>query len=112
MATRAELEFRSRACLAQLKLRIVAFSIVLAVPPWIAVYTMQKMGLNWLSTYLARAVGLLGLAIYMIGIVRIYRRTQRDCDLVCPNCNRLLGPQGGGVNATGDCRKCGQKVVG
>ena len=46
MITRAEMEFRKKACLAQLKLRVVAFSIVLGVPPWIGFYALQKLGFN------------------------------------------------------------------
>ena len=111
MITRAELNFRSKACLAQLKLRVIVFSIALAVPPWIAIYTLQKMGMNLGSTIFARMCGLLALAIYLIGIFRILRRTQRDCDLVCPKCKSLLGPQLGGLRKSGECKKCGEKIA-
>jgi hypothetical protein len=111
MFTRAEIEFRTKACLAQLKLRVVVYSIALGVPPWIGFYALQKMGLNWGNTNFVRAVGVLFLGIYLVGVFRIIRRTQRDCDLICPKCKGLLGPQGGGLNATGECRKCGEKIV-
>jgi hypothetical protein len=112
MITRAEIEFRSKACLAQMKLRVVALSIALGVPPWIGFYVLQKMGFNWGYTNFARALGLVLLGVYIIGVYRIVRRTQRDCDLVCPKCNGLLGPQLGGIGKSGECRKCGEKIVG
>ena len=112
MITRAEMEFRKKACLAQLKLRVVAFSIVLGVPPWIGFYALQKMGFNLGNTHFVRAVGVVLLGVYIVGVYRIVRRTQRDCELVCPKCGGLLGAEGGGVSATGECRKCGERIVG
>jgi hypothetical protein len=112
MFTRAELEYRSRACLAQLKLRVVVFSMAIALPPWIAIYILEKMRIHIVQTHAARAGGLLILAIYVIGVMRIFKRTQRDCDLVCPKCKGLLGPQLSRVSDEGDCKKCGEKLAG
>jgi hypothetical protein len=111
MFSREELDFRSRACLAQLKLRVVVFSMALGLPPWIALYALEKMGVHLAYTIFARAVGLLILGVYVIGLFRIFNRTQRDCDLVCPKCKGLLGPQLGRVSKTGECRKCGEKLI-
>jgi hypothetical protein len=112
MISRSEIEFRSQRCLAQLKLRVVAFSIALVVPPWVGLYALQKLGVNWSSSYFVRGGGLFLLAVYILVIIRIVRGTQRDCELVCPKCTGLLGPQGGRVNTAGECRKCGEKIVG
>ena len=111
MSTRAELEFRSRACMAQLKLRVVAFSMAVTLPPWIVLYILQRMGVKLPTGIVARAFGLLALVAYGFGVFRIFKRTQRDCDLVCPRCKVLLGVELGGISKAGECRRCGEKIV-
>jgi hypothetical protein len=110
MLSRAELEFKSRACLAQLKLRIVAFSIAVAVPVWVGFWILQKLKFN--LGFGAHFIGALLLVVYGIGVVRIYRRTIRDHQLNCGKCGASLGVELGNVTPAGACARCGEQITG
>jgi hypothetical protein len=109
MPSRAELEFNSRACVAQLKLRIVAFSIALVVPIWILVWALQKLQIN--ADVPLRIGAVVFLALYGLGVARIFRRTLRDHQLYCPQCGKSLGAELKHVTAQGCCEHCSATII-
>jgi len=111
MFTRAELEFKSRACVAQTKLRVVAFSIALVVPAWIGFWALQQLHLNVNLGIPIRSGAALLLFIYVVGVFRIIRRTERDHGLICPNCRGGLGLELKNVTREGACKHCGAKII-
>lgn len=111
MFTWPDLKFRSKACVAQLKLRVVVYSMIVAVPAWIALTVLQRLGFGGVADHSVRAVGLILLVLYLIGVVIIVRRTQRDHGLVCPKCDALLGPELRQVSDKGECCRCGQIIA-
>ena len=111
MFTWTELKFKSKTCVAQLKLRVVVYSMIVAVPAWLGLTVMQRLGLGNVADNSTRAVGLVLLVVYIIGVVVIFRRTQRDHGLVCPKCSALLGPELRQVGDKGECGRCGETIV-
>jgi hypothetical protein len=111
MFTWAELKFKSKTCVAQLKLRVIVYSMIVAVPAWMGLTVLQRLGLGSVADNSTRAVGLVLLAVYVIGVILIIRRTQRDHGLVCPKCGALLGPELRQVSDKGDCVRCGETIV-
>jgi hypothetical protein len=111
MFTWTELKFKSKTCVAQLKLRVVLYSMIVALPAWLGLTAMQRLGLGSVVDHAIRAVGLVLLGVYLIGIVPIIRRTQRDHGLVCPKCGALLGPELRQVSDKGECAGCGETIV-
>jgi hypothetical protein len=111
MFTWPDLKFRSKACIAQLKLRVVVFSMIVAVPAWIALTVMQRLGFGGPTQNSIRAVGLALLILYLLGVGVVLRRTQRDNGLVCPKCGALLGPELHHVSEKGECCRCGELIV-
>ena len=111
MFTWPDLKYRSKACVAQLKLRIVVFSIVVAVPAWIGLTVLQRLGLGSIADNSIRALGLILLVLYLVGAVLILRRTQRDNGLICPKCDGLLGPELRQVSDDGECCHCGERIA-
>lgn len=108
MLNKRELEFRSRACLAHIKLRVVVFSMAVGLPIWIGAWVLRKAGLviegGWIRW------GLLLLA-YLAGVAAIIARTQRAHGLSCPGCGKPLGVDLGKLTGEGDCKRCGKKVA-
>jgi hypothetical protein len=111
MFTWAELKFKSKICVAQLKLRVVVYSMIVAVPAWILLTVLQRLGLGTIADNSIRAVGFVLLIVYIVGVVIIIRRTQRDHGLVCPKCGALLGPELRQVSQKGECCRCGDEIV-
>lgn len=111
MFTWVELKFKSKTCVAQLKLRVVVFSLIVAVPAWLLLTALQRLGLGTIADNSTRAVGLVLLIAYSVGVVFIFRRTQRDHGLVCPKCGALLGPELRQVSDKGECCRCGEQIV-
>jgi hypothetical protein len=111
MFTWTDLKYRSKTCVAQLKLRVVVFSMLVALPAWLALTVMQRIGLGTIADNSIRAVGFVLLGIYILGVVVIIRRTQRDHGLVCPKCNGLLGPELRQVTHKGECTHCGEVIA-
>jgi hypothetical protein len=111
MFTWPDLKFRSKACVAQLKLRVVFYSMIVAVPAWIALTVLHRLGLGGVADNSIRAVGLALLILYLVGVGAILRRTQRDNGLVCPKCDGLLGPELRHVGEKGECCRCGEVIV-
>jgi DNA-directed RNA polymerase subunit RPC12/RpoP len=111
MFTWSELKFKSKACVAQLKLRVVVYSMIVALPACMGLTVLQRLGLGSVADNSIRAVGVVLLIVYVIGVVWIFRRTQRDHGLVCPKCSALLGPELRQVNDKGDCTHCGETIV-
>jgi hypothetical protein len=111
MFTWAELKFKSRTCVAQLKLRVVVYSMIVALPAWMGLTVLQRLGLGNLADTSTRSVGFVLLAVYVVGVIAIIRRTQRDHGLVCPKCGALLGPELRQVSDTGECAACGEIIV-
>ena len=110
MFTWPDLKFRSKACVAQLKLRVVVYSMIVAVPAWIALTVLQRFGFGG-SDHSVRAVGLVLLIFYLVGVGVLLRRTQRDNGLICPKCGGLLGPELQQVSEKGECCRCGEVIV-
>lgn len=111
MFTWTELRFKSKACVAQLKLRVVVFSMIVAVPAWIGLTVLQRLGLGTIADNSIRAVGIVLLVVYLIGVVWVIRRTQRDHGLVCPKCSQLLGAELRHVSEKGKCCHCDEIIV-
>jgi hypothetical protein len=111
MFTWAEIKFKSKACVAQLKLRVVVFSMIVALPAWLGLTAMQQLGLGTIADNSIRAVGVVLLIVYAIGIIWIMRRTQRDHGLACPKCHELLGPELRHLSEQGECCRCGEVIV-
>ena len=111
MFTWAELKFKSKACVAHLKLRVIVFSMIVAVPAWLALTILQRLGIGGPADNSIRAAGMILLILYLAGIVLIVRRTQRDHSLVCPKCNGLLGPELRQINDHGECCRCGETIA-
>ena len=111
MFTWPDLRFRSKACVAQLKLRVIVYSMLVAVPAWIALTVMHRLGLGGPADNSIRAVGMLLLVLYLVGVGVILRRTQRDNGLICPRCSGLLGPELRQVSEKGECCRCGEVIV-
>jgi len=111
MFTWTELKFKSKTCVAQLKLRVIMFSMLVALPAWLALTVLQRLGLGNVADNSIRAVGFVLLGVYIIGIVYIIRRTQRDHGLVCPKCKGLLGPEIRQVTDKGECVRCGEVIA-
>jgi len=111
MFTWAELRFKSKTCVAQLKLRVVVYSMIVAVPAWILLTVLQRLGLSAIADNSIRSVGIVLLIVYLIGVIAIIRRTQRDHDLICPDCGALLGPELRQVTDKGQCCRCGEQIV-
>lgn len=111
MFTWPDLKFRSKACVAQLKLRVIVYSMIVAVPAWITLTVLQRLGFGGVADHSIRAAGLILLILYLIGVVIIVRRTQRDHGLVCPKCGGLLGPELRQVTGKGECCRCGQVIA-
>jgi hypothetical protein len=111
MFTRAELEYKSRACTAQLKLRVIFFSMLIALPLWLIITLLKKLGYDLNPGLPERAIGSILLLIYAAGVLLIYRRTQHDHEMLCPNCKRLLGPELRNVTKDGACKSCRAKIV-
>ena len=111
MFTWSDLKFRSRACVAQLKLRVVVYSMIVAVPALMGLTALQRLGLGSVADNSIRAVGLVLLIVYIVGVIWLIRRTQRDYGLICPKCGGLLGPELRQVNDEGDCHHCGETIV-
>jgi hypothetical protein len=111
MFTWPDLKYRSRACVAQLKLRVIVYSMIVAVPAWLALTVMQRLGFGGVADHSVRAVGLILLVLYLVGVVIIVRRTQRDHGLVCPKCEALLGPELRQVTDKGECCRCGEVIA-
>ena len=111
MFTWPDLKFRSKACVTQLKLRVIVYSMIVAVPAWIALTVLQRFGFGVHADNSIRAVGMLLLVLYLVGVGVILRRTQRDNGLVCPKCGGLLGPELRQVNEKGECCRCGEAIV-
>ncbi|HUS34734.1 MAG TPA: hypothetical protein VM680_05215 [Verrucomicrobiae bacterium] len=111
MFTWPDLKFRSRACVAQLKLRVIVHSMIVLVPAWIALTVLQRLGFGGVADHSIRAVGLTLLILYLVGVVIIVRRTQRDNGLVCPKCDGLLGPELRQVSDKGECCRCGELIA-
>ena len=97
--------------MAQLKLRVIVYSMLVAVPAWIALTVLQRLGLGGAADNSIRAVGLALLILYLVGVSVVLRRTQRDNGLVCPKCGGLLGPELRHVNEEGECCRCGEVIV-
>lgn len=111
MFSRAELNFKSRACVAQLKLRVIVWSMMVALPAWIGLAVLQWIGLGSVAVTAARIVGGVLLIVYLIGLVIVIRRTQRDHGLVCPHCGALLGAELRHVRPNGECASCDAVIV-
>jgi hypothetical protein len=111
MFTWTELKYKSKTCVAQLKLRVVVYSAIVALPAVMGLTVLQKLGLGSIADNSIRAVGLVLLIVYIIGIIYIMRRTQRDHGLVCPKCGELLGPELRQVSDKGECGHCGDAIV-
>jgi hypothetical protein len=111
MFTWTELKYKSKTCLAQLKLRVVVFSMIVAVPAWILLSALQRLGLGAIADNSIRAVGFVLMFVYVVGIVVLIRKTQRDHGLVCPKCSALLGPELRQVSDKGECCRCGEQIV-
>jgi hypothetical protein len=111
MFTWTELKYKSKICVAQLKLRIVVYSMIVAVPAWILLSVLQRLGLGTIADNSIRAVGAVLLLVYIVGVVVIVRRTQRDHGLVCPKCAALLGAELRQVSRKGECGHCGEQIV-
>lgn len=111
MFTWPDLKYRSKACVAQLKLRVIVYSMIVAVPAWIALTVLQRLGFGGVADHSVRAVGLILLVLYLVGVVIIVRRTQRDHGLVCPKCDGLLGPELRQVTDKGECCRCGEVIA-
>lgn len=111
MFTWPDLKFRSKACVAQLKLRVIVYSMIVAVPAWIALTVLHRLGFGGVADHSVRAVGLILLILYLVGVVIIVRRTQRDHGLVCPKCDGLLGPELRQVTDKGECCRCGEVIA-
>jgi hypothetical protein len=111
MFTWPDLKFRSKACVTQLKLRVVVYSLLVLVPAWIAFTVIQRFGFGGPADHSIRAAGLILLIFYLIGVALIVRRTQRDNGLVCPKCDGLLGPELRQVSAKGECCRCGEIIA-
>jgi hypothetical protein len=111
MFTWTELKFKSKTCVAQLKLRVIVYSMLVALPAWLALTVLQQLGLGTIADNSIRAVGFILLGVYIIGVVLIMQRTQRDHGLVCPKCAALLGPELRQVTDKGECAKCGDIIV-
>jgi hypothetical protein len=111
MFTWTELKHKSRTCVAQLKLRVVVFSMLVALPAWLALTALQRVGLGNLADNSIRAAGFVLLGVYIIGVIYIMRRTQRDHSLVCPKCSALLGPELRQVTDKGECARCGELIA-
>jgi hypothetical protein len=111
MFTRAELKFRSKACVAQLKLRIVVLSMIVALPAWMGLTVLQQLGLGYVVGNSARAVGAILLLVYIWAVIVVVRRTQRDHGLVCPKCDALLGSELRQVTENGECAACREVII-
>lgn len=111
MFTRPELEFKSRACLAQLKLRVVVFSMAVALPLWLGLALLQRLGFAANFGHTERAIAVALLLIYAVGVAAIIRRTQHDHGLICPKCQRLLGPELNHVTKNGACARCDEQLI-
>jgi hypothetical protein len=111
MFTWTELKFKSKTCVAQLKLRVIIFSMLVALPAWLALTVLQRVGLGNVAGNSIRAVGFVLLGVYIIGVVYIMRRTQRDHGLICPKCNALLGAELRQITDKGECGRCGEIIA-
>ena len=111
MFTWPDLKFRSKACVAQLKLRVIVYSMMVVVPAWIVLTVLQRLGVGGPAQNSIRAVGLALLIFYLLGVGILVRRTQRDNGLVCPKCGGLLGPELAHVSEKGECGRCGELIV-
>ncbi len=111
MFTWQELKFKSKTCVAQLKLRVVVYSMIVALPAWMGLTVFQRLGLGTVADNSTRAVGLVLLIVYLIGVIAIIRRTQRDHGLVCPKCGALLGAELRNVTDAGACSHCSETIV-
>ena len=111
MFTWTELKYKSKICVAQLKLRVVVFSMIVAAPAWILLSALQRLGFGAVADNSIRAVGAVLLFVYVVGVVFIIRRTQRDHGLVCPKCAALLGAELRQVSDRGECGRCGEQIV-
>ena len=85
MFTWTELKYKSKTCVAQLKLRVVVYSMLVALPALMALTVLQRLGLGTVADNSIRAVGFILLGLYIIGVVLIMRRTQRDHGLRRPH---------------------------
>lgn len=111
MYTWTELKYRSKTCVAQLKLRVVVYSMIVALPALMGLTVLQRIGLGNVADNSVRAMGLVLLCVYVVGVIYIMRRTQRDHGLVCPKCSALLGPELRQVSDNGECARCGEVIA-
>lgn len=111
MYTWTELKYRSKTCVAQLKLRVVVYSMIVALPALMGLTVLQRIGLGNVADNSVRAMGLVLLGVYVLGVIYIMRRTQRDHGLVCPKCSALLGPELRQVTDKGECGQCGEVIA-
>src|SRR5687767_4023445 len=112
MFTQAELEHKVKVRNAQLGLRVVAFSIAVIAPFWIAAYVAYKLGFGRALEAAARPGGMaLGL-VYVVGVVRILRRGFKEHEVCCPKCGASFPWDLARIASSGICPKCGEKVVG
>jgi hypothetical protein len=111
MFTWTELKYKSKTCVAQLKLRVIVYSMLVALPALMGLTVMQRLGLGNVADNSIRATGFVLLGVYIIGVVWIIRRTQRDHGLICPKCGELLGPELRQVTDKGECAKCGEVIA-
>lgn len=111
MFTRAELEYKNRVCMAQMKLRVVVFSMVVALPVWLLITLLRKLGFTLNAGVPERAVGCGLLLIYAVGVFAIFRRTQLDHEMTCPHCKAMFGPDLRNVTRDGRCKSCEEQLI-
>lgn len=111
MYSRPELEFKNRVCMAQMKLRVVVFSMAVALPIWLLLALLQKLGFTLSPGVPQRTLAGGLLLTYIFGVFAIIRRTQQDHGLQCPKCQGLLGPDLRKVTKQGLCSRCGEPIV-
>lgn len=82
--------------------------MVLGLPVWIGAWILREAGISIAGGWFGWGALLLA---YLAGVTVIIARTQRTHGLLCPGCGRPLGVELGKLTESGNCKKCGRKVV-